>query len=310
MDYYSVLGVRRDCTKNELKQSYRKHALQSHPDKHDDCDKSQAAAKFQRVAEAYHVLSNPRSKAIFDRHGAAGLQKGVPGMEDWSLTVNADDIFVEFFGTNSPFAEMASEMSIARKSGASAPEKPNSIQNNLYCSLEELYLGATKKIKIIRQTLDQDGETAFPEERVVTVEVKPGWRSGTKIKFDGEGDQKPKGQDGTPAIQQRGDVVFTLKEKPHPHFSRRKHDLIFRASISLREALTGTTVDVPMLDGRVLPVAVSDIVSPGFEKSISGEGMPISKSPNARGYLVLAFDIQFPDFISVDQKSALERCLP
>lgn len=49
------------------------------------------------------------------------------------------------------------------------------------------------------------------------------------------------------------------------------------SQVSLREALTGTTINVPMLDGRVLPVAVSDIVSPGFEKAIHGEGMPVSK---------------------------------
>ena len=86
----------------------------------------------------------------------------------------------------------------------------------------------------------------------MTIEVQKGWREGTKITFTGEGDEQ--------VGMNTGDVVFLLKEKPHPLFKRNKNDLIFTAKISLVEALTGTTVQVPTLDGRKISVPITEIV--------------------------------------------------
>ncbi len=106
------------------------------------------------------------------------------------------------------------------------------------------------------------------------------------------------------------DLVFTLREKPHPRFTRRDNDLVFRANISLLAALTGVTVQVLTLDGRTLPIAVNTIVQPGYTQTVAGEGMPNPRDPSGkRGDLVIEFDISFPKALSIPQKQLLQKAL-
>ena len=93
--------------------------------------------------------------------------------------------------------------------------------------MEEICSGITKKMKITRRVLNPDGHTTRAEDKVLAVEVKPGWKAGTKITFSREGDQKP---NTIPA-----DIVFIIRDKPHPVFTRDGSDLKFRAKISLRD---------------------------------------------------------------------------
>ncbi|KPP61178.1 DnaJ subfamily B member 4-like, partial [Scleropages formosus] len=100
---------------------------------------------------------------------------------------------------------------------------------------------------------------------ILTVEVKRGWKEGTKITFPKEGDETPT---NIPA-----DVVFVIKDKPHPVFRREGSDI----------ALCGCTVNVPTLDSRTVAVTLQDVVQPGMKKRVPGEGLPLSKSPETRG---------------------------
>ena len=100
-----------------------------------------------------------------------------------------------------------------------------------------------------------------------------------------------------------------LKEKPHPRFKRSKNDLSFSASITLLEALTGVTLSVNTLDGRTLPISVSDVIKPGMQKVIAGEGMPLIKDSSKRGNLVIDFAISFPDALTEAQKLLLKENL-
>lgn len=77
MDYYKVLGVRRDASEDEIKKAFRKHALQFHPDRHTQSPKFQqesASRRFREASEAYEVLSDTKKRAIYNREGRAGLQ--------------------------------------------------------------------------------------------------------------------------------------------------------------------------------------------------------------------------------------------
>lgn len=98
---------------------------------------------------------------------------------------------------------------------------------DLKVSLEEIYTGCTKKMKISHKRLNPDGKTVRNEDKILTIEVKRGWKEGTKITFPKEGDQTP---NNIPA-----DVVFVLKDKPHGVFRREGSDIIYPAKISLRE---------------------------------------------------------------------------
>jgi DnaJ-class molecular chaperone len=171
------------------------------------------------------------------------------------------------------------------------------------CTLEELYAGKTKKMKISRKRFQSNGTLAV-ESKILEIPVKPGWKDGTKVTYEREGDQNP---DGTEAA----DVVFTIKAKPHPQFTREKNDLIYRKRISLKDALMGPCFDIKTLDGRSVKVdCTKDAVSPGYEKVFFGHGMPDSKMKGQFGNLRVKFDVVFPSRpLNMDQKNKLRNVL-
>jgi DnaJ family protein B protein 1 len=101
------------------------------------------------------------------------------------------------------------------------------IEHELFVSLEEIASGATKKMKISRKVLNPDNRSTHTEDKVLTIEIKPGWKQGTKITFPREGDQSPT---TIPA-----DIIFIIKDKPHSIFRRDGSDLIYTAKISLKD---------------------------------------------------------------------------
>jgi DnaJ-class molecular chaperone len=297
------LGIARDGTDVEIKQAYRKLATISHPERAQNKNKETAVHHFRELAEAYTVLSDARRRAIYDQYGEKGLKEGAPNgvggrTAPWAMTQSPLDIYTDFFGSSSAYAD--SVFVTPGISDVKEQKLPEPEPVNLYCSLEELYSGCSKKLKIVRQRLQQDGQLQG-EEKVLTVDVKPGWKSGTKITFPKEGDDVP--NMGT------ADVVLVLKEKPHPWFQRQGNDLVFTARVSLAAALTGSTVSVTHLDKRVLPIAVNEIVSPGSTKVIPNEGMPTAKDPRVKGNLILQFAVDFPSELSVDQKNKIKAIL-
>jgi len=138
-------------------------------------------------------------------------------------------------------------------------------------------------------------------EEILTIEIKPGWKKGTKITFPEKGNQEP---GVIPA-----DLIFILDEKPHAVYARDGNDLVINLEISLLEALTGKTIELTTLDGRNLTIPLTEIVKPGYEVVVSDEGMPISKEPRKKGNLRIKFDVRYPSRLSTEQKSDLRRIL-
>ncbi|KAF9931454.1 hypothetical protein BGZ67_005292 [Mortierella alpina] len=250
------------------------------------------------------------------------------GMGGGFRPTNADDIFKQFFssfgGGNNPFGDddmggfggMSGGMPGGMPGGAgkmprgrasqqqqqqsSAPEKPPALVRPLAVSLEDLAKGVTKRLKVVRKVQDGSGRSS---EKILTVEVKPGWKAGTKIRFPNEGDELASG-----AIQ---DIEFVIEEKPHPQFTRRGDDLIVELELSLMESLTGFSKTVKTLDGKTLPVSASGtrVIQPGQEEKFPGEGMPISKKPGQRGDLIVKFKVRFPEQLTPSQKEGLRKVL-
>eukprot|EP01091_Cochliopodium_minus_P003714 TRINITY_DN1368_c0_g2_i1.p1 TRINITY_DN1368_c0_g2~~TRINITY_DN1368_c0_g2_i1.p1 ORF type:complete len:349 (+),score=132.92 TRINITY_DN1368_c0_g2_i1:27-1073(+) len=182
------------------------------------------------------------------------------------------------------------------------PRKPETVTHDIHFSLEELYHGLTKKVKITRNVIMDDGRTLKAESEVRSFDVKPGWKSGTKITFEGAGDQPNK--EAPP-----GDIVFLVKEKPHSLFKRSGDDLLHTANISLKDALCGGVYSLKHLDGTTLRIPLSNVVSPGSVTTISGKGMPVSRNPQQKGNLKITYNVLFPSKITEDQKNKLKNVL-
>ncbi|KAM3600690.1 uncharacterized protein V6R79_000762 [Siganus canaliculatus] len=306
-EYYEALEINRNATHAQIKQAYRRLALKFHPFNNTE---SGSAEKFSHLGEAYDVLSDPRKKATYDKFGEEGLKGGVPleysSSGAWSSKYvyhgNPEKTFRQFFGSNNPFADFHTTDAPLQlgglRPGVVKTQDPH-IERDLHLSLDDLFHGCTKKIKISRRVMNEDGYTSSIKDKILTIDVKPGWTEGTRIIFPKEGDQGP---NSIPA-----DIVLIVRQKRHPLFVRQLSDLMYKTHISLEMALTGFSVDVETLDGRLLTVPINDIVHPGYRKVLTGEGMPLSQDPSQRGNLIITFDIQFPEKVSAEGKQLIKK---
>ncbi|XP_016439981.1 uncharacterized protein LOC107765796 [Nicotiana tabacum] len=335
VDYYNILKVNRNASEEDLRKAYRRLAMIWHPDKNLGTNKYEAEAKFKQISEAYDVLSDPQKRQIYDLYGEEALKSGQvpppprggphnmrnphPNPTFRFNPRDADDIYAELFGSSSSENNGRSRKSRdaffrsttnggAEFSGAGAGtsgtggalRKAAPVENALLCSLEDLYKGAKKKMKISRTVLDASGKLRTLEE-ILTIEIKPGWKKGTKVTFPEKGNQEP---GIIPA-----DLVFVIEEKPHHVYARDGNDLIVNQEISLLEALTGRMLELTTLDGRNLIIPLTDIVKPGHEVVVPNEGMPISKDPRRKGNLRIKMDVKYPTRLTEAQKSDLRRVL-
>lgn len=187
------------------------------------------------------------------------------------------------------------------RGGMGGPGKPEPIQRTFQCSLEELYTGVTKRMKVTKNVVDAQSGRSIPVEKILEINVKPGWKSGTKITFEREGDERP-GE--IPA-----DIVFVLEEKPHPRFKRDGNDLVYKGVITLQQALTGFMLTIKTLDNRDLNVQIDEVITPNYVKRVRGEGMPHQKDPSRKGDLRIEFDIKFPTWLTPQQKQNISNAL-
>ncbi|KAJ2753707.1 Molecular chaperone (DnaJ super) [Coemansia aciculifera] len=337
-DYYTILGVSKSASEDELKKAYRKLALKWHPDRHAD-DKQDAEVKFKNISEAYEVLSDKQKRQIYDTYGEEGLKGGVPpsggaggfpggmgnmggGGTTFSFSSggpggfagfnpsNPEDIFAQLFGgglgglsgmggrtRSSQFMDTDNDM--GNHHGGMSSRRPNEVTRPLACTLEEIYNGCTKKLKVIRRVLGQGGAVST-SDKVLQVDVKPGWKAGTKIRFQNEGDDMGHGAQ---------DIVFVLEEKPHALFKRDGDDLKVDMALTLEEALCGFKKPIQLLNGKTIQVNNTSIVKPGQVSRMAGYGMRISRQPNSFGALVITYKIQFPTSLTLNQKEKIHEAL-
>jgi len=142
-DYYDVLGVSKEATKEEIKKAYRQHAIKFHPDKNPGDKKSEE--KFKEAAEAYEVLSNPEKKTRYDRYGHAGLGGGSSnGFGGQGMTM--EDIFSSFGDIFGGFGAFGGGSS----SRGHRVNKGSNLRVKVKLTLQEISAGAEKKIKVTK----------------------------------------------------------------------------------------------------------------------------------------------------------------
>lgn len=278
------------------------------------------------------------------REPAGGASAGGPGGQSYSYQFHGDPraTFAQFFGTNDPFQiffgdgnermafggdmfgggqamdqdDIFNQMG-GNRGGAFRSQSFNMqgnpqakkmkvdppIETDLYVSLEDVNTGCTKKMKISKMVVQQDG-SARKEEKILQINVKPGWKAGTKITFPREGDQIP---GKIPA-----DIVFVIRDKPHASFKREGSDLKYTAKINLKEALCASgQLKVPTLTGEAISISIqNEVIKPTTVKRLQGRGLPFPKEPTKRGDLIVNFDIVFPDNLSKNAREILLDVLP
>lgn len=140
-DYYEILGVTKSASADEIKKSYRKLALQYHPDRNPD--NKEAEEKFKEAAEAYEVLSNSDKRARYDQYGHAGMHGG----SDFHQNMNMDDIFENFGDIFENIFGGGQGRARNKRSGSPAAQRGHDLSQELSISLKEAFLGCKKELK-------------------------------------------------------------------------------------------------------------------------------------------------------------------
>jgi DnaJ-class molecular chaperone len=262
-DYYDILGVKRDASEEAIKKAYRKLARQYHPDRNPG-DK-QAEAHFKEVQDAYDVLSDKTKRANYDRFGTAEPGAGVRGGPGGTTfhwggpggqqvdPGQAEEILRQFFG-GAGGAGGAGDLGgfgdlFGRRpprGGRSRRPEPAAVESEVTIPFQTAALGGSVALQV-------DG-------RELTVKVPAGVEDGQALRLQGQG---PGG----------ADLHLKLRIAPHPYFRREGKDVILDVPLSLPEAVLGTKVDVPTLDGSRLTVTVPAGASSGKRLRLRGKGI-------------------------------------
>ena len=325
-DFYAMLGVAKTADADTIKKAYKKLALKFHPDKNPG-DKT-AEQKFKDIAEACDILTDDKKRQVYDAYGEEGLKAGMgeagagapggfpggDGRTHFTFTnsggagVDPRMFFQSMFGGDDPFGNifgsMDSGMGGFGAGGRSAratrtrPQKrnPPDFEQPVRCTLEELYHGCVKKYAVERVTNPQ---TQAKEKKQFEITVKPGWKEGTKIRYEQDGGYV----DG---YVNPCDIVFVIKEKPHEQYKRSGDDLRLQAAVSLGDALLGTTLHVKDLAGRDVSVAIPGVIQPGKAFRSAGNGMVNSKT-GRRGDLIVEMAVRFPQKLTAAQEKLVRE---
>ncbi|MCX5935313.1 MAG: J domain-containing protein [Pseudanabaena sp. LacPavin_0818_WC45_MAG_42_6] len=268
-DYYSVLGVSRTATPEEIKRAYRKIARKHHPDLNPG-DKD-AEAKFKDLNEANEVLSDPEKREKYDRFGQHWNQpnytEAPPPRE-----ANAGNGFDQYGDFDSFINDLLGRSqrrssSDGFRSQAPAPDTEAAIA----LTFSEAFHGVQKRLQ-----LDSD---------TINVRIPAGATTGSRIRLKGKG--RP-----SPFSQQRGDLYLTIELLPHSFFHFEGDRFLCNVPISPDEAVLGAEINVPTPDGSVT-------------MKVRGKGWTLPKG--GRGDLFAKLQIVTPQDLNEIEQECYEK---
>ena len=265
-NYYSVLEVPKSASDDEIKKSYRKLAMQYHPDRNEGDQK--AEEKFKGVSEAYAVLGDKKKRNQYDQIGSEGFHQKF-SQDDIFRDFDVNEILRDFgFGGRggNPFQGQERDgfgnpFSQGRSSQREAKIQP--VKKECTVSFEEAALGCQRTIAIAR---DGDHEET-------NVKIPSGVTHGKIVRVPGKGQASLTGN-------RRGDLHLLINVLPHPLFRREGRDVVVNAEIKLTQALLGATIEVETLSG-----IKSVKIPPGTQSStkLRLQGVGVKFSSGARG---------------------------
>lgn len=297
-DFYTLLGVNRSASAEELKKAYRKLAMQYHPDKNPGDKK--AEEKFKEISEAYDTLSDPKKREMYDRFGHASTQQGFGGGGPFGGGTRGGGGF-----SGGPFGDMDSEsfqdifgdvfgdLFGGTKAGggrARRAHKGADLRYSLNISFEESALGCEKVITFIRSRGGRE-DTAK-----LSVAVPAGVKQNQRLKLANEGDSGP---NGGPS----GDLYVIINVQDHILFRRQEDDVLLELPLKYFDAIIGTQVEVPTLTGKAL-IKVPSGTHTGQVFRLKGKGFPKVGGFGAGDMLVKVI-VDTPRTITVHERELL-----
>jgi curved DNA-binding protein len=309
-DFYSVLGLSRGASADEIKKSYRKLAAKLHPDKNPG-NKS-AEAQFKEVNQAYDALGDPKKRALYDEFGEDALREGfdaerVRQYKAWTDQQRSGGGFRGGAGGGVPF-----NIEDFLRGAAGARGGENFVDlGGAGDAFGDLFGGRRRRRGPMRGA-DQESEITIDfasavkggtftlrtaeSEEPVTVRIPPGADEGSVLRIPGLG--APGAAGG-----QRGDLLVRIHVRPHPYFRREKNDLHLDLPISASEAYLGAKVKVPTPDGAVT-LKVPPHTQSGQVTRLKGKGVTKKNAPP--GDLYVRFMVQLPAAESEEIARAVE----
>lgn len=300
-DYYKVLGVPKSASAADLKKAYRKLAMKYHPD-HNTTDKG-AEARFKEINEAYAVLSNPEKRKEYDMYGAEGFEKRF-SQEEIFRDFDLGSIFREFgfggggggrsqkifnqFFNGTDFQTRGRQGPFGAGSMGQQASRGRDLVYELALTLEEV---AAPTSKMVNYQVDGRQES-------ISVKIPPGISTGKKLRLPGKGEP---GSRGGP----RGDLYVQIRLLEHPIFRREGDDLHLEKEIRFSEALAGTEVDVPTIDGKTLRLKVPAGTQCNARFRLKGYGLP-RMDGSGRGDAYARIVVSVPKKLSRKQKGLLD----
>lgn len=253
MDYYDILGLSQETSNEEIKTMYKKLCLIYHPDK---ISNAKATEKFKSIQKAYEVLSNESSRLNYDRNYEYFYRNIQQNRVKYQSVYNIED---------------------------TDEDQTPSTNCNLEVPLETLLTGRLIKKKLDK-IVDLGNGQCKTVENLFEINVRPGWKSGTRLTFHREGNQE--------AGKLPGDVIFTILERPHTKFDRQGNDLKYTVKISERQRENGTKLQIPTLCGEQITYTLEKrAVNEGTIQRFHGYGLPFTKEPTKYGDLLVYFEI-------------------
>lgn len=307
-NYYEVLGLSNDATQDDIKKAYRSLSMQWHPDRNKT---SESSEMFQKINEANETLSDNNKRRQYDMqlNGFPGIQTfgfGFPGafhgnVEEFEIH-NVDEIFSNLFSGFASNSQPDMNMfpgNLANNIFQSL-QKPPAIIKNLYLTMEEIYYGGTFNVEIERWSI-MNNKKIF-ETINIDVIVPPGMDNNDIIQLKEKGNKI--------SSRQTGVIKICINTKDHEYFSRRGLDLIYKKTITLKEALCGFSFEIIHLNKRTILFNNNNgnniLIHPGFKKVINQLGF---NKENHSGNLIIEFDVKFPEKLEKNQIEELNKIL-
>jgi curved DNA-binding protein len=303
-DYYSILGVSREATADDIKKSYRKLARKYHPDVSKETG---AEEKFKEVAEAHEVLRDPEKRAAYDRLGyyQPGQQfEPPPGWETHFQHGSRDhgagfagaefsDFFRDLFGGR--FAQEGMGQGAGPRGGGFSM-RGQDIEAKVEVSLAEAASGVVREFVMRVPETMPDGHVRMAERRL-KVRIPKGATNGQKLRVPGKGSPGAGGA-------QSGDLYLTVELASHPYLKADEHDLYLELPVTPWEAALGAEVEIPTLSGKVR-LRIPPGSSAGAKLRLSGKGLP--RPHHGHGDLYCLLRIVTPPTLSQRERELFEQ---